>query len=217
MSKSFDEHTLFVALHTCAYRAMRKPRTTRVTRTERMTWLRLREAVRAHLVQRNLGLVYHALRHFRINPADRDDLASEGMLALVRSVDRFDPFRGVRFSTYAYNAITRAIARGRRRSDQQRRFYGMPFEAETEQPEREDTGKALFVDRLRVVLDRNLGELTEREVDILRRRFPGYDQRRLTLEEIGADCGLSKERVRQIQNRALRKLRDVLEVDPMLQ
>jgi len=66
-------------------------------------------------------------------------------------------------------------------------------------------------------MERNLAELTEREVDVLGRRFPVGDGPRLTLDEIGESFGLSKERVRQIQNRALAKLRSVLDMDPSLQ
>lgn len=213
---AFDEQTLFIAFHTCGYRATRRPRTGSVSEAERLDWLRLRADVRSYLVQRNLGLVYHALRHFRSDPTDRDDYCAEGMLALVRAVDHFDPWRGVRLSTYAYNSIIRAIARLRKRSDK-RRLFTVPFETDAEMPERMDRGNDLYVDRLRTALDHNLADLTDRESVVLRRRFPSSDERRLTLDEIGVDCGLSKERIRQIQNRALRKLYNVLAADPMLQ
>ena len=66
-------------------------------------------------------------------------------------------------------------------------------------------------------LDANLGELTDMESRILAKRFPASDRRRSTLQEIGDAVGLSKERVRQLQNSALNKLREVLECDPVLQ
>ena len=67
------------------------------------------------------------------------------------------------------------------------------------------------------VLDENLGELTDLETSILSKRFTSERQERLTFQEIGRSVGLSKERVRQIQNVALGKLRDVLQTDPVLQ
>lgn len=217
-AEKFDEHTLFVALHACGYRAARRTRTVVVKPSERAAWMRLWAEIRTALVKRNLGLVFLGVRRVSAPGLDRDDFFGEGMLALVRAVDRFDPWRGVRFSTYAYNSIIRALARIRGRADQYRRLFPVPFEATVEKPEHPDWSSALYVDRLRHVLQHNLGELTDREAKVLQLRFPiDEDEPRLTLEQIGADCGLSKERIRQIQNRALRKLRGVLAVDPLLQ
>ena len=52
-----------------------------------------------------------------------------------------------------------------------------------------------------------LGTLTEREADVLRMRFGMYDGRTHTLEEVGQICGGTRERIRQIENKAIRKLR----------
>ena len=73
------------------------------------------------------------------------------------------------------------------------------------------------MERLHRVLDRNLGELTDLESRILSKRFPADRAPRLTFQQIGDTVGLSKERVRQIQNIALSKLREVLAEDPVLQ
>jgi len=213
----FTETERFAALHTCGYLAVRKPRTTRVSAVERRRWLRRRESIRDYLVESNRGLVYAAVARMRAPYGELDDLRGEGLLALVRAVDWFDPWRGVRFSTYAYNAIIRALVRLRRRTAQYRQRFAVTLEFPVEKSDSADNGRDLFVDRLHRALSDNLGELTEREADILDRRFPMNNGPRLTLDEIGATFGLSKERVRQIQNRALAKLRDVLDVDPLLQ
>ena len=89
----------------------------------------------------------------------------------------------------------------------------MPFEVS----EPVDTQTDLYVERLHRVLNENLGELDDMEARVLARRFPLDDDRRSTLGAIGQAVGLSKERVRQIQNAALRKLRVVLNADPILQ
>ena len=52
-----------------------------------------------------------------------------------------------------------------------------------------------------------LGTLTEREADVLRMRFGMYDGRTHTLEEVGQIFGVTRERIRQIENKAIRKLR----------
>ena len=80
-----------------------------------------------------------------------------------------------------------------------------------------DAQTDLYAERLRRALDENLGELNDMETRVLARRFPLDDERGATLGAIGMAVGLSKERVRQIQNGALHKLRVLLNADPILQ
>ena len=217
MDDAWDELAVFKALHTCAYRAVRRPRSHRVDPAEQTLWLLRRGAIRSSLVENNRGLVYLGVSRFRSTYLERDDLCSEGLFALLRAVDWFNPWRGVRFSTYAYNAITRALARLSRRAVRHRRLFPITYDAPGEKPMRDDRWGDLYVDRLRRTLHDNVGELTDRELEIIDHRYPLDERPHLTLEQVGNVCGLSKERVRQIQNRALRKLRDVLETDPVLQ
>lgn len=212
-----DEQTLFVALHTCAYRAMRRPRRRNISGAARAAWLRRRRAICTYIVERNLGLVYLCIGRFRSSGVELDELRSEGLLALVRAVDWFNPWRGIRFSTYAYNAIIRGLVRLSQRAGRHRRLFPSTYEVPVPPSEPEDRWAALYVDRLYKAMKDNLGDLTDREYRILRHRFPIGSQPRMTLSEVGDVCGLSKERVRQIQNRALQKLRNVLEADPILQ
>ena len=212
-----SEHELFVALHACTYGAMQRPHSGRLSPSTRAAWLRRRRAICTHIVQSNLGLVYLSVSRFRSALLELDELRGEGLLALVRAVDWFDPWRGVRFSTYAYNAITRSLIRLSRRTSRRRRLFPATYDTPLPEPPTEDGWTELYVDRLHRALEQNLGELSDRESKILEQRFPHGQRPRLTLEQVGATCGLSKERVRQIQNRALQKLRSVLEADPILQ
>jgi len=212
-----DETTLFVAVHTCAYRAVGQPSGRRVSRSERAKWLRRRRVICSYIVEHNLGLVYLCVSRFRFAQVERDELRSEGLLAMVRAVDWFNPWMGVRFSTYAYNAITRGLVRLNQRAGRHRRLFPVSYDVPIPPAERDSRWAELYADRLQQAMKTNLGELSEREFAILAHRFPSGEKPRLTLKQVGDACGLSKERVRQIQNRALRKLRDVLEADPALQ
>ena len=211
------EQTLFVALHTCGYRATRKARGRLVTDTERDEWAARWKVIRDYIIDQNLGLAYSTLTRFQASHADWDDLRSESFVALVRSVEGFNPWRGFRFSTYACHAIIRALIHASRKSSRYRLQFPAELDSWREPAGETDDWSELFVDRLRRALDENHGELTERESTVLAGRFPVGGGLGRTLSEIGDALGLSKERVRQIQNAALSKLREVLEADPALQ
>lgn len=172
--------------------------------------------VKDQLVQSNLRLVVSiARRHCPAGAGDRIfELVSDGNVALLRAVEKFDYARGFRFSTYATWAITRAFARAvPEEAVQAARFRtgldeiliaaddhrSIPFPSE--EPK----------DQIRTRVAAGLSELDERERLIVERRFGlGGDDGGKTFDEIGREIGISKERVRQIEMRALRKLRQSL-------
>jgi len=212
-----DDVTLFKALHTCAYRAGRRMPSGRRSCAERCKWADRWKLVRDHLVERNLGLVYTMVSGFHRYGLDRDELRSEGMLVLVRAVEGFDPWRGYHFSTYACNAIIRALIHVARKATRDRQHFAAEYQEWDRPPFSTDPGPDLHVDRLSLALDENLAELTAREAAVISWRFPRDGGSGRTLAEVGKTVGLSKERVRQIQKTALAKLREVLEGDPNLQ
>ncbi len=211
------ELPLFKGLHTCAFRAARDPLARMVSLSERMVWAQRWSVIREHIVQKNLGLVHLTIRRFRFQALDEDDLLSEAMYGLGRAIDRFNPWKGFRFSTYACNVIARALLRRGKGESRYRRLFPVQHDASYEKPEEPGNQHTdLCLERLRRALDRNLGELTDLEATVLSQRFPMDREPRRTFQEIGSLVGLSKERVRQIQNIALQKLRRVMTEDPFL-
>jgi len=209
-----DDQTLFGALHTCAYLANKAAR----NRNDEEKWVERWAAIREYIVQQNLGLAYSMMSRFNTRLVDEDDLLSDAMLGLTRAVDRFNPWKGYRFSTYACNVIVRALMRRGKRERNRRRLFPVQFDASFERPATmPDAEHELFVERLSQVLQNNVGHLTDLETRVLSQRFTTNRQDRLTFQEIGDAVGLSKERVRQIQNIAIRKLREALASDPVLQ
>jgi len=213
------EESLFVALHTCAYQAAKPAKRKPISQNQRRNWARRWWIIREYLVEKNMGLVYSMMGRFSVHHSDEDDMLSDALLGLSRAVDRFNPWRGFRFSTYACNVIARALMRRGKQENLHRRLFPVQHDISLEQPDRSpDNRMELYAERLNRVLEENLGELTELESRILAERFLRDDDRpRLTFQEIGDAIGLSKERVRQIQNIALSKLRGVLDQDPVLQ
>jgi len=212
-----DEQALFIGLHTCAYRAARKEGKRPIPQEERFEWARRWQRIREYIVEKNMGLVYSMIARFGSRNVDEDDMLSDALFALARAVDRFNPWRGYRFSTYACNVIARALMRRGKQESHYRKRFPVQHDMSFERPDRSpDDQTELYVERLHRALEQNLGELTELESRILAQRFPAQREDRLTFQEIGDAIGLSKERVRQIQNIALGKLRGALAEDPAL-
>jgi len=210
------EEQLFTALHTCAYQANRaQGRSHRSPRRARV-WYDRWTSVREHIVQENLGLVYTMVSRFRARETDRDELISEGMFGLTRAADRFNPFRGFRFSTYACNVIARAMMRRGKIQSRYHKLFVLQPVGMFDQVHHERRDAEFYAERLRRAMDHNVGHLTDLETAILTQRFPLDRRNPQTFREIGQGVGLSKERVRQIQNTALTKLRHVLKHDPLL-
>ncbi len=212
-----NEQSLFVAMHTCAYRAYPRAGRSATPPAERQNWVAHWQTLRSHIVERNLGLAHSMLGRFKASRADHDDLLSEAMFALVRAVDRYNPWRGYRFSTYACNVIIRALMRRcRHQLLYQRRFPLLDAEC-SDQPEKSAADTEVYLERLRRAVRCNAGKLTDVEAKVLARRFPANASSPMTFREISRVVGLSRERIRQIEGVALSKLRLALMGDPVLQ
>ena len=216
-TQNADEQSLFVAMHTCAYRVTARKGNRATPPAEREQWTARWQTIRSHIVERNMGLAHSMVSRFKAGRPDHDDLLSEALFALVRAVDRFNPWRGFRFSTYACNVIIRALMRRcRSQVTYQQRFPLLEAEC-YDHPERPDSDGALYLERLKRAVRHNTGELTDVESRVLAKRFPSNNDSPMTFREISKVIGLSRERIRQIEGVALQKLRTVLLADSLLQ
>lgn len=181
--------------------------------------LSLAEQIRGQLVRSNLRLVSSIARRFSVSQHDVDEFSSEGSMILLGAIDRFDYSRKFRFSTYATHSIQRHFFRAWKvRQRRRQRFPCASAEILAEVAEAPGD-LPICADPQQVVRDllKQAEELLDgREYQILVHRFglEGSSGESQTLREIAAELGVSKERVRQLQLKALDKLKPLL--DPAL-
>ncbi|HEY3244660.1 MAG TPA: sigma-70 family RNA polymerase sigma factor [Phycisphaerae bacterium] len=183
-------------------------------------WGRRALQCRSEIVRLNLPLVLAMAKRTRLNNIDFSELISEGNMALLRSVEKFDCSRGFKFSTYSCRAILKSFSRVAMRASRYRGRFPTEFDPSIEKSDyverkREDV-EIDCVDELKAILIRNLADLNDIERTVINERFalnapdPSATSPK-TLEEVGQIIGVTKERVRQIQNKALEKIRHALE------
>ena len=171
-------------------------------------------AARDRIVRANLRLVVANAGKYGSAGYGFEDLFSDGVLSLMEAIEKFDYSRGFRFSTYATHCIRRSFYRRiERQQKDRRRFLPTAPEILHSTPDREASDDAqssadhLLVGRL---LRRFNDCLSERERLIIEGRFGlGARTRPHTLLELSGELGICKERVRQVEHRAIEKLRTV--------
>jgi len=227
---------------------------------------------RAHMIRANLRLVVKIAQDYSNYGMPLSDLISEGNIGLMKAVERFDPEKGGKLSTYAAwwikQSIKRALANQSKtirlpvhmvdKIAKMRRISAMLTEVLGREPTDEELAEEIGVPRRKLAMLRqasqrptsldapiNEGEATEfgeiisderavnpldmladknlyaqldgllsvldeRERKIIDERFGLNGRKALTLEEVGREFGVTRERIRQLQNSALTKMRRAL-------
>jgi RNA polymerase sigma factor (sigma-70 family) len=224
-----EEQKLFLRMNYARYRMAKLldryagKRLSSRAANELLWWCEQSIVARCQIVQANVPLVLAMARRTRLGSIDFAELISEGNMALLRSVDKFDCGRGFKFSTYACRAILKSFSRVAMRSSRYRGRFPTEFDPTLEKShyieDQRELHEAECVDELRGIIRSNTAELNDVEVRVLQARFALAPIEGMesggpkTLEQVGLLIGVTKERVRQIQNKALAKLRSKLQED----
>jgi len=223
LMKGNEEKLMFLRFNFCKKRLtqlqklIKRDGLTRERAEKFLEWHRRFEHFREYLVRTNLALVLAMAKRTRLGDVDFAEVVSEGNMALIRAVDKFNVDRGFKFSTYACRAILKAFSRTALKHSRHRTRFPVEFEPDMEKSDWSDRKRDMVeedcIDELKQIVDRNLADLSNVEETVIRRRFNWQQQEEhpLTLEEVGQIIGVTKERVRQIQNKALAKIRTVME------
>jgi RNA polymerase primary sigma factor len=167
--------------------------------------------VKNQIVQANLRLVVSIAKRHVSGTEDFFGLVSDGNMSLIRAAEKFDYSRGNKFSTYASWAIMKNFARTIpdefKHRDRFRTSQDEMFTAKAD-VRSDELGQETAQNLRELQVERILSRLDEREQKIIISRFGlNHSNEPLTLKEVGHELGVTKERVRQIEARALNKLR----------
>lgn len=184
------------------------------------------------LVEANLRFVVSIASQYKGKGLQMDDLVSEGNIGLMKAASRFNPDKGTRFVSYAVVHVRQQIEKA---IDQQTGLYQIPKDVKNEMAARQQSrpmsvdaplGYRTNMSLLSVLVNQDapfaderihseaiedavefaLGSLDERESRVVNAFF-GINQEHETMAEIAEDMDLKRERIRQIRDKAVRKLR----------
>jgi RNA polymerase primary sigma factor len=185
---------------------------------EILRWYRLSDRIREQIAETNLALVLAMAKRTRMSEVDFADLVSEGNMALLRAVDKFDAGRGYKFSTYACRAILKAFSRQGMKLSKYRQRFPTDFDPKLERSNFLEVKRSTFekdaAEEVKRIVIENRADLSDVERTVIEHRFgleSGELEKPMTLEQVGQIIGVTKERVRQIQNKAMEKIRLQLE------
>jgi len=169
--------------------------------------------IRGDAIRNQLLVIFHKLtvsiaKHFVSPRHSLDELVSEGDAVLLRAITLFDPCRGFRFSTYATHALRRRFGRY---VNSAQHLHAVPVDFRESPPIPDRRRWTLAYERTMEAgaawLESALHELSSRERYIVRCRFGwGREFEPRTLQDIATELGISRERVRQLESRSLKKL-----------
>jgi RNA polymerase primary sigma factor len=171
------------------------------------------ERLKNEILRANLRLVVSIARRHVGRSSCFFEVVSDGNLSLMRAVEKFDYSRGFKFSTYASWAIMRNYARSiPEQMYQAAKLVTGSEEALAIAPAPDSSSQKTVIEGVRHLIQKGLNCLTERERAIVVRHY-GLEEGEepMTLDQIGGQFGVTKERVRQIERKAIAKLRQALD------
>ena len=197
-------------MHYAGYRCKKD-----ASKSKQAFWRRAYFQLRNLIVMGNFKLVYKAVNKWIPLRYMSDDIAGNCNIVMIQAVAAFNPWKGIRFSTYAFTCLMRALSRLNLKNSNDKLVHCESVE-NIIGSDLDVSGTSVATAQISSLanLDKYFSKdsliLDEREKFVLIERFGLGDKPLSSLEEVGKLLNLSKERVRQIQFAALEKLRKVM-------
>ncbi|CUO04223.1 RNA polymerase sigma-28 factor precursor [Turicibacter sanguinis] len=176
------------------------------------------KGAREKLIEHNLRLVAHIVKKYQNQSDDKEDLISIGTIGLIKAIDSFSPDKGTKLATYAARCIDNEILMLFRSTKKMRNdvslYDPIGFDKEGNEiclidvvkDEEKDLNDVIIQQLAIEKIEKNLNALTERERDIIIRRFGLGNHEEETQQEIAKSYNISRSYVSRIEKRALMKL-----------
>lgn len=191
-----EEKRHFMALHFCNYQIEKKSLS---------SYIKIRDAIISRIVNANFGLLNKCIQLSKFTSLSTTDMLSSGQFALFRAVQKFDPWRGYKFSTYAIKSMFLAFSHEAKQYKNKTNFEDNP---KLDNFEYEENEIDLIEDLTKLNKVMQSGILNNTDVFILKNRF-GICTNKKTLRELSKIINKTPESIRQDQNKALAKIRTV--------
>ena len=172
------------------------------------------------LILRNMRLVAHMVKHYVPADCDRSEMISIGTIGLIKAVKTYDDTKGSRFATYAAKCIDNEILMALRGNKKKSKEVSLQEPIGTDKEGNEvniidviqsDDGDFLenyiLKNDIKILLEGIDGVLSDREREIIVRRYGICGQKEETQREISAGLGISRSYVSRIEKKAIEKLR----------
>jgi RNA polymerase sigma factor (sigma-70 family) len=160
------------------------------------------------LLRQHEGLVRVIVAHQQLCGMPYEEALQAGRIGLWRAIEGYEPQRGTRFSTYAYPAIIRQVWEAvRKKCAWERRQVPQALLGEFFEANSPDERQKEAREEVEKVLRGMVAGLPERQEEVIRRHYGLEGGARQTLAEIGGDWGVSRQRVQQVEEAALIRLR----------